>query len=139
MIVQSGNSGFSMKTLNQMIAAGRCVAVLAAIAAAPPGLNAQTPITLTDGNTTAIVDPYSSAGMKYWSVNGQNQLNQQWFWYRIDGGAQQSIDTIGAPTLVTNANTLTTTYANPNLSVAITYTLNGGGMAVPGTPIFRKG
>ena len=58
-------------------------------------------VTLTDGNSLAQIDPHSQAGMFNWSVQGLNQLYQQWFWYRTDDGLQHSIDTISTPTVVT--------------------------------------
>lgn len=58
-------------------------------------------VTMNDGGSTATVDLGSSAGMNNWTVNGQNQLNQQWFWYRTDGGIAQPINSIGAPTVTT--------------------------------------
>src|SRR5438045_2766996 len=45
------------------------------------------PYGITNDNSFALIDPSSSAGMYNWSVvntptSYQNQLNQQWFWYR---------------------------------------------------------
>src|SRR5579872_7404260 len=57
--------------------------------------------TMNDGGSTATIDLGSSAGMNSWTVNGQNQLQQQWFWYQTDGGVAKSIDTIGTPTVTT--------------------------------------
>jgi rhamnogalacturonan endolyase len=37
---------------------------------------------LNDAGSTAYVD-LSNAGMFYWNLGGSNQINQQWFWYRI--------------------------------------------------------
>ena len=56
------------------------------------------PITLQDGNTTVTIDPNNPAdGVNSWTVNGVNQLLQQWFWYRIGNtGPAYSIDTLGA-------------------------------------------
>jgi hypothetical protein len=107
--------------------------VSSALVVATISANAQI-VTLTDNNATAVVDTGSQAGMNFWSVDGngiggQNQLMQQWFWYRVDGGLQHSIDTIGtANNTHTTANTLTTTYTSPNLfSISIMYTLVGSG------------
>jgi hypothetical protein len=84
--------------------------------------------TLTDNNSSAQINPYTQAGMLNWSVQGNNQLNQQWFWYRTDGNPNASIDTISAPTVGTFDGTrgLTTTYANSQFSVRIDYLLSGG-------------
>lgn len=89
-------------------------------------------VTLEDNNSRALVDVGSSAGMFEWSIlmpNGQwqNQLNQQWFWYRIGNNPEQSVDTIGNAAWTTpNARTLVSTYANNQVSVQIDYLLSGG-------------
>ena len=38
--------------------------------------------TLTDLNSSAQINDASQNGMFNWTVNGVNQLAQQWFWYR---------------------------------------------------------
>jgi hypothetical protein len=82
--------------------------------------------TLTDGNSTASIDPSSQAGMFDWTVNGQDQLAQQWFWYRIGNNPEQSIDTISAPSITNlTASTLGTVYNNGTVQVRVDYTLNG--------------
>jgi hypothetical protein len=83
---------------------------------------------MTDGNSSAQVTPSTQAGMSSWHVEGVNQLTQQWFWYRLGAlNGELSINTISAP-LVTQstANTLTTSYANAQLSLRLDYTLRGG-------------
>src|SRR5512143_3786577 len=57
-------------------------------------------VTLTDRGSVAVVDLGSSAGMNQWTVTGlpsgmENQLHQQWFWYRINGGLAAPINAIG--------------------------------------------
>ncbi len=47
-------------------------------------------ITLADGNSSALVDVGSTAGMYNWTVDGVNQLAQQWFWYRTDSVSGES-------------------------------------------------
>jgi len=131
MIEQLGKPGNSMRTLNRINTVKSYLAVLTLITAVSSSLMAASiPVTLTSGNTTAIVDVGTQAGMDFWSVNGpsgQNQLQQQWFWYRVGTGPQLSIDNISAPSWSQTPNTLTTTYANSAFSVSIMYTLNGGG------------
>src|SRR5918912_1185451 len=65
-------------------------------------------VTLNNNNSSATVDLASQAGMYNWLINGQNQLAQQWFWYRVgnDPTGQHSIDTIGGLTYSSTANTL---------------------------------
>jgi hypothetical protein len=98
------------------------------IAASVATANAQI-VTLTSGNSSATVDLGSQAGMGNWLINGQNQLKQQWFWYRIDGDTpgQHSIDTLGTPTFVSNGFQVDATYTSARFSLEITYTLIGGG------------
>ncbi|MGD1276527.1 MAG: PEP-CTERM sorting domain-containing protein [Tepidisphaeraceae bacterium] len=100
--------------------------VALALLAMPAPSDAQ--VTLTSGNSTALVDPTAQAGMFYWAVQGQNQLQQQWFWYGIGGAPLHSIDTISAPLITTSGtNEATATYTSPgNFSVSIDYTLTGG-------------
>src|SRR2546430_5056438 len=61
-------------------------AVLGLLLLASTGESQVAPVTMSDANSTAIVDVGSDAGMYFWSVNGPggvNQLAKQWFWYRI--------------------------------------------------------
>ena len=85
--------------------------------------------TMNDGGSTATINLGSSAGMNSWTVNGQNQLNQQWFWYQTDGGIAQPINTIGTPTVtLTGLNEVTAVYQNSQISISIDYYLQGGGV-----------
>ena len=105
-------------------------AVLAILAASARQGHAQI-VTLIDNNSTAQISTGSQAGMFNWSVDGQNQLAQQWFWYRIGDNPEHSIDTISAPSFITpNARTLYTTYANAAYSVEVDYSLTG---SLPGS------
>lgn len=85
-------------------------------------------ITLTDINSVAQINTASQAGMFNWIVDGQDQLAQQWFWYRVGAaGPESSINTISAPTIVTpDARTLYTTYVNGAYSIEVDYKLTGG-------------
>lgn len=89
--------------------------------------NAQS-VLLQNGGSSANIDMGSSAGMNSWSVLGQNQLNQQWFWYSVGGGIAQPINSISAANFSTSGlNYLTVTYANAQLSINVQYTLSGLG------------
>ncbi len=84
-------------------------------------------ITLVDNNSVAQINDESSAGMFNWSMDGQNQLAQQWFWYRIGSNPEAPINTISAPSITTpNARTAYTTYNNGAFSVEVDYSLTGG-------------
>ena len=68
-------------------------------------------VTLANGNSTALVDVGSSAGMYNWTVDGVNQLAQQWFWYRV-GSANGESPISALPYLATQpqANMLSSTW-----------------------------
>ncbi|MGC3958927.1 MAG: PEP-CTERM sorting domain-containing protein [Verrucomicrobiota bacterium] len=69
---------------------------------------------LTEGNSTFVVDPMSQTGASQWSIGGNNQLNQQFFWYRTSSGPQYSIEN--------GATTITPTYNGADkLSVKYNY------------------
>ena len=81
---------------------------------------------LTDGNSTVTINPSSPTGVSDWTVNGVDQLNRDWFWYRLSGAAL-SIDTISAPVVTPTGTTmLTTTYLNNQINLTISYALLGG-------------
>lgn len=92
-----------------------------------PHIAAQT-YTLTDGNSTVSIDPGSPAGVNAWTVDGQNQLNTEWLWYRVgNSGTAASVDTISTPTVSQPAaGALTTTYHNSQFSLQVVYSLVGG-------------
>jgi len=93
-------------------------------------------VTLSDGGSTASINTGNTGtlGMSSWTVlYGQNQLNQQWFWYSIDGSAPQPINALGGLTVTDNGfgaqglNDVTLTYANAELSASVEYQLTGYG------------
>jgi hypothetical protein len=92
-----------------------------------PSAGLATIVSLTDLNSTAQVNVDSPAGMNFWSVDGQNQLNQQWFWYRTDDGVAKPINTISSAThTLYGDNTLDVTYENQTFILDIIYSLTGG-------------
>ena len=90
-------------------------------------LQAQAAVTLVNNNSSADVDPTSSAGMFNWRVDGVDYLAQQWFWFRVGlVGAEAPINTISAPTLTTpDARTLYSRYFNGSYGVEVDYVLTG--------------
>lgn len=82
--------------------------------------------TMTDHNSSAKVDVGSQAGMFNWTLEGQSELNQQWFWLGVSNAAPISIDKIGSPTVVTPSNQqVNATYATAGYSVEVDYLLTG--------------
>jgi len=85
------------------------------------------PFTLTDGNASVVIDPDKQTGISNWTTDGVNQLNQQWFWYRVGASGQEnSLDTVLHTTSQAAPNFLTTTFTDANFIVRINYTLTGG-------------
>ena len=84
--------------------------------------------TITNNNSSLTIN--TSSGVSSWLVDGVNQLNQRWFWYRIgNGGPESPIQSINASPTVTSpipGRSLDITYANALLSVNVTYSLSGG-------------
>lgn len=87
--------------------------------------------TISEGNASADINVGAQPGMFNWSIAGQDQLNQQWFWYRTGVGPEASIDTISAAAVTTYNGTrgLQTTYGNAQFSVRIDYLISGGLLA----------
>jgi hypothetical protein len=83
-------------------------------------------VVLNHNNSSASINTSSSAGMFDWTVDGQNLLAQQWFWYRVGLNAEAPINTISAPTITTpDARSLYTSYDNASYSVRVDYRLTG--------------
>jgi hypothetical protein len=123
-----------MRKSRALVLAAATVAASIFGAAAIPA-NA-TPITLQSGNSSITLDPNNQDGMYNWTVDGTNQLNQQWFWYRSTSGVQHSVDTlsvISGPTeMDTNGDgkddwaNITYEDANKSFELSATFALNGG-------------
>ena len=115
------SSSKTLRLVLSLVAAGS----LSAIATASAQI-----VTLNNNNSSATVDLGSQAGMYNWLINGQNQLAQQWFWYRVgsDPTGQHSIDTIGGLSYTSTANTLQATYTSASFSLTLSYNLVGGGV-----------
>ncbi len=129
-----------MNSHPQTVSTGKCVASLCAVLIVLgilllPG-NGIAQVMMSDGGSTAFINTGNTGtlGMNSWTVlNGQNQLNQQWFWYSINGSAPQPINTLGGLSVLDNGygaqglNDVIITYANAQLSASIEYQLTGFG------------
>jgi hypothetical protein len=85
-------------------------------------------ITLTNGNSSVLIDPNSQDGVSQWNVDGKGQLSQAWFWLRQDpSSAQVSFDQLGQPLgLSWTSASATINYLPQGLKVTLSFTLNGG-------------
>jgi hypothetical protein len=125
--LESPKIAFIMKNQPNALLFGTCLTVAGMMFSTGQGMAA----TLSDNGSTANINLSGpNAGMNSWNVPGisQNQLDLQWFWYRVNGGAIQSIDTIGGLSPVQSApDTLSVTYSNAQLSINVQYLLQGTG------------
>jgi hypothetical protein len=88
---------------------------------------------LVDDNSTAQIDTGSQAGVNAWTVDGISQVFNQWFWYRVGGGPEASIDTLVIDlegTTDTNFDgdddTLFVRYLGVGFEIESRFTLDGG-------------
>ena len=89
---------------------------------------ARATITLNDGDSVLTINPTSSAGISSWSVDGLNELDQQWYWIRVGAvGPAVSIDTLGLLSSTSTADSATLNYGSlTGLEVTLKITLDGG-------------
>jgi hypothetical protein len=86
-----------------------------------------TPITISDLNSSVTVDPSSAAGMSSWVVDGKNQLNRQWFWFRVgDAGPEHPLNEAVLVGAGSYQRYLAMDYTIGTVQVSISYTLTGG-------------
>jgi hypothetical protein len=87
------------------------------------------PFSLSDKNSTFSGDLGSITGANSWTVDGVNQLAQQWFWVQTVAGSPQNLSTITtAPTVSTLGTKQLTASYNSGVSpygVTLSYTLTG--------------
>jgi len=96
---------------------------------------------ITQGSASLLVTVSgANAGISAWTINGVNQLVQQWYYFSVDGGTVHSIDTLGlvssSETTSGNNTTVNATYANSMIQVQVDSTLmpgNGGGQSILST------
>jgi large repetitive protein len=82
---------------------------------------------LTDANSSVTIVPSSPFLMTDWSVDGEDQLYRQGFWYRTGTmNPEKSIDTIFSSAVQISPSILNTIYTVCSFSIEITYSLLGG-------------
>jgi hypothetical protein len=83
-------------------------------------------VQLTDQNATLNIVTNSSAGMNSWTIDGQNVLDQQWFWYRVGNvGGQSSLDTLPSTITLLDASDFKASYTGATFVVTLTLSLSG--------------
>jgi len=119
---------------------GRQISILACAGAlALQSLTGEAQITnIASGNSSVSVNLGSQAGMFNWTVEGQNQLAQQWFWFNTGGGIASALNTL--PLLsysVTGGDQLNALYGNGSFTIGTVFTLNGGAVG-SGTSVMSE-
>lgn len=111
--------------------------VAAAVCLGLATLQADASIMLRDANSIALFDLASASGLHSWTVDGNEYMYQQWFWYRAGpNGPESSIDTLrldGDP-VMTDMNhdpdhyedTLYARYLGAGFKVELWFILAGG-------------
>ena len=112
--------------MKSLTAALLTIAALLMAASAQAGL-----VTLQSGSSVAEIDPDSSSGVIRWDIGGTSQLSQQWFWLRTDldglDAREYSLNEISSASVDQFLpNIARITYAEPRLSVEVTYALVSG-------------
>jgi len=84
--------------------------------------------TLTNDNSRVTISDPTDEGMKEWLVDGQSQLYQQWFWYRVgSSGPEKALNTVPILSEIqATPNTLVSVFGNATFQVETAYTLLGG-------------
>jgi hypothetical protein len=110
--------------MNNFLRITRVVTVAIALGVIVTSARAQ--YALTNGVASADINPTSYMGMNSWKIGGVEQLYQQWFWYRVGMNAEQSIDTLGTPSVsLTSTNQMTSTYTGAGFTLSVNYLLSG--------------
>ena len=115
-----------------------CAAVVGAGMLLVPGRATAQDYTMSNGGSTATLNVgggTGAIGMNSWTVGGVSgsQLNQQWFWYSVNGAVQQPINTIGTAQVsnfsspLNPIDNLGVAYQNSQLTVQVQYILSGNG------------
>ncbi len=116
-----------------VLGAAAAAASLLGASAARPLLAAN--VLLQNGNSTVTINPISTAGVEDWTINGQNQLNQEWFWFRPGSQkGQSSLNSLGTPSVDPmdttgdgKNDTVEMVYgSSSSLQITVIYSLVGG-------------
>jgi hypothetical protein len=91
---------------------------------------------LSDENSTANFNTASAANNSDWTVDGEDQMNQQAFWFRVGNTAEQSLHSLPIAfesafntNIDPNLDTLFVRYAGAGFNVDVRYALDGGAPA----------
>lgn len=88
--------------------------------------SAKAQVQLTDQSSVLNIVTNSSAGTNNWTIDGQNVLDQQWFWYRVGNvGGQSSLDTLPSTITLLDPSDFKASYTGATFVVTLTLSLDG--------------
>lgn len=118
---------FLKSILRSKVRSFLCILVASGVAGVTCQSEAQYSLNHLNSQVTFDVG-LGSGSVSSWSVDGANQLYQQWYYYRIGGGQELPLESIDATPTVTQSapDRLEVTYANSQVSVNLIYILTGG-------------
>jgi hypothetical protein len=88
---------------------------------------AEATVVLTDANSVVNIEESSVAGMNSWTVDGVEQMYQQWFWYRIGStGPEIPISSLSVSSSLPEPNDAVLTFTGSGFEIQIEYILTGG-------------
>ncbi len=86
-----------------------------------------TTVTLSDNNSSVVIDLTSQMGANHWLVDGTNQLYQQWYWFGIGDSPLASVDTLTLTNVINPVPTfLRAEYSGREFDIALQWALIGG-------------
>jgi hypothetical protein len=85
------------------------------------------PLTVSNANAAITVDPESVFGLSSYTLNGTEQIFEQWFWYRESSFPyEQPLNTLPLLSESAAGNQIQVSFASSTLGVDLGYQLNGG-------------
>jgi len=84
------------------------------------------PFFLTDGNSIVAISTESELGTFFWALEGDNQIFQQWFWFRIgDDGPETSLNKLELLPQENTTNILISNFTDGDLQIDVVWELKG--------------
>jgi hypothetical protein len=104
------------------------ITVIVALSAIPSLADS---VTLNSGNSVAHFNTKATdvgtKGLDSWTVNGVQQVSQDWIWYRVGAaGGEASLDTLTQSGILSTATTLEVLYTGAGFTADVKYSLAAG-------------
>jgi hypothetical protein len=97
------------------------------------GTAAAAPLTISNRNASITVDPDTVFGLSSYTLNGTEQIFEQWFWFRLPADTfEHPLNTLPLTSADATGNQIQLSFAGATLAVNLGYRLTGG---APGTKV----